>query len=491
MKKILFLTIVVAGSFGANAQYVQSMHVNTPAQTGPAIASGDQRPMLTMPNKSSMPGARTTATMDRWYSYSDIINQLLFNSMYNYAPPTLTAPQETSMWIWFDSTVTQRFFDGTTTSYGKVNFTSVAGTIYPPYVNFQDVVNVLQPFYDNANGAATPNLDQLMAITDTNAYQVDSVWFEGAYSRIKPSRHTADSVIISIVPSNKVINYTSSTDAWVSHYTATGKLNAYVPNIADSIRHAAGDPNAANAGVRWAVALFPDTDGDSVIAGTGGYYFRRRVFGVPGGGHVNIPAGYSVSVSITFKSTATWVPNVDSVEGFNTYRPMFGYENSSSYMTNWPEQYASDHNGSSIMFSTFGHYTRYDPTIEIEGFNNRKPLFYNYLWCGAHMICNTCKTIANTHTGVGVKNVSGTISTVSAYPNPANDKVAISFNLPNASNVNVTLNNTIGQVIANQTLNNTISGKAEFNTSALPAGVYFYSIEANGQRSVGHVVVAH
>src|SRR5690606_39479066 len=95
--------------------------------------------------------------------------------------------------------------------------------------------------------------------------------------------------------------------------------------------------------------------------------------------------------------------------------------------------------------------------------------------------CPTCKYL-------NVKNVENRISNVSAYPNPAQDFVRIPVTLSKATDVKVSLLNTLGQVLQTQQLyGNAVT--AEFNTAGIPSGVYIYSVEADGQRNTGRVSI--
>ena len=51
--------------------------------------------------------------------------------------------------------------------------------------------------------------------------------------------------------------------------------------------------------------------------------------------------------------------------------------------------------------------------------------------------------------------------------------------------------NNVGQVVNAQTVNNVVKGQATFNVSNLSAGLYFYTVEANGQRETGRVAISH
>ena len=46
----------------------------------------------------------------------------------------------------------------------------------------------------------------------------------------------------------------------------------------------------------------------------------------------------------------------------------------------------------------------------------------------------------------------------------------------------------LGQIVARQEVS---KGSAGFNTSALPAGVYIYSVALNGERLTGKVIITH
>lgn len=81
-----------------------------------------------------------------------------------------------------------------------------------------------------------------------------------------------------------------------------------------------------------------------------------------------------------------------------------------------------------------------------------------------------------------------------AYPNPANTKVNIPVSLSNASDVSVTLSTATGQVIARQQLGKQTAGRGfeiSFPTGNLANGVYFYTMEAAGEKQSGRIAVTH
>ena len=77
-----------------------------------------------------------------------------------------------------------------------------------------------------------------------------------------------------------------------------------------------------------------------------------------------------------------------------------------------------------------------------------------------------------------------------AQPNPFDKNLTISYELKekNASNLALRLYNVLGQELSRQTLGNAV-GTAVLNTSALPSGVYFVRIEADGRLSAALKVV--
>ena len=98
--------------------------------------------------------------------------------------------------------------------------------------------------------------------------------------------------------------------------------------------------------------------------------------------------------------------------------------------------------------------------------------------------------VVYTPSTTGVANVK-TVTKSVAFPNPATNELVVAFGTSTAANVTVTLANTVGQTVSTQTLTNTVNGKVTFNVANLADGVYFYTINANGERTTNRVVVAH
>ena len=98
-----------------------------------------------------------------------------------------------------------------------------------------------------------------------------------------------------------------------------------------------------------------------------------------------------------------------------------------------------------------------------------------------HAVLNTANLVSNLNIG-------------QVYPNPANNEVNIPFATTTDANVNVSIMNTVGQVVKSQSLGRVNAGTskiATFSTSDMASGVYFYSIEVNGARTTNRFVVSH
>ncbi|MDL2312778.1 T9SS type A sorting domain-containing protein [Bacteroidales bacterium OttesenSCG-928-B11] len=82
---------------------------------------------------------------------------------------------------------------------------------------------------------------------------------------------------------------------------------------------------------------------------------------------------------------------------------------------------------------------------------------------------------------VGIYNAKAEVVSFNAYPNPAEAQVTIKYNLKNNPNTSMKLviKNIMGQVVCMKP----VTGKANnvsVDVSNLPAGLYLYSLEANG-----------
>ena len=83
----------------------------------------------------------------------------------------------------------------------------------------------------------------------------------------------------------------------------------------------------------------------------------------------------------------------------------------------------------------------------------------------------------------GIHDASLQVNKFSAYPNPASSQVTIQYDLSNRSSNDVTkivITNLVGKKVRVIPVSNT-AGKKNIDVSNLVAGIYFYSLEINGQ----------
>lgn len=455
MKKLLLLAIGGALSLGASAQQQeQSILLNgenkykakTPANEYNIIMSEDR-----IPSRSAAKG--TGPGGSRWYDYFNVVSALnngIFSTNSNWA----LVP------IWGDTVVRQRFISG----YSAVNYSSVSQLLDP----------ITSRLFND------PSFGQVIGIKSFNAYKVDSVAVTAAYVR-EPGRSTniVDTLIISVAPVTGLPGYRYGKT--YGDATIRGKVSAYLaaaqstdtsifaaaPQGVDSVQ------KTLNGGVTWRVLL--DNSMGDAPNGTS-VTVKGFSFAVPNGG-LNIPAGSRPAVSFTFRSGDTYTV-ADSINMFHRFMPLSGYLADNAPMKYYTSAY-DDYSNGGLMF--YFDSTYYLPTLIIELVNNDQ-FRYEYHDIAMHMTCADCDLLS-------VDDATNNIQSANAYPNPASNMVAIPFSLKNAADVKVSLVNTFGQVIASQQFSGVQTGSASFNLANVPAGLYMYSVEANGEVKTGRLSV--
>jgi hypothetical protein len=394
---------------------------------------------------------KTTSGVDpRWYSQFAFYDDNFGNALS--ASPHLIP-------IWFDSTIMVSYSNGR----ANVNFASVSTTIDP-------------------KGALMFNDPQVypgqLAISSTTPYNVDSVYVDAAYIRMPNKTNIVDTLWISVSSNQSTYYWPSASYTWVANYTSNDTLWTPAPTAIDSVNRAAfSDGTSAPARVIWPVYLTA-ADGDTVQA-DGSVNLKTYTYAVPS--TFTVPANSRVSVTYTFKSGDNWNRNVDSIDSYNRFEPIAGGSaNAMDY--NWVTY--GDRSGTALMFTTDTSW--YVPSMVVEAINQIS-FNYEYLSAGAKLSCATCN-------GVNVKNISSNIYSVTAFPNPANNTVAIPVTMKQDASVTVSLLNSVGQVVKTQNLgkvNANQKATAQFSTSDLAQGVYFYSVNADGQNMNGRISVVH
>ncbi len=78
---------------------------------------------------------------------------------------------------------------------------------------------------------------------------------------------------------------------------------------------------------------------------------------------------------------------------------------------------------------------------------------------------------------------------ISLYPNPTNSNTLLAFDLEQASDVTITLYNTIGEVLQRQSEKGIQTANIPLNTSELPNGIYFIHINNGNQYAVKQLMM--
>lgn len=113
------------------------------------------------------------------------------------------------------------------------------------------------------------------------------------------------------------------------------------------------------------------------------------------------------------------------------------------------------------------------------------PSIYQYPNIRYHIRCPVCPILMP---GPAAEYYVQAPANVKAYPNPANSEMIISYGQLSNSPVTISLTNMLGQVVAIEKAEN---GRAKFDVSALPAGIYMYTIPAEGHRVTGRASIIH
>lgn len=468
MKKLLFVLAAAVVAGGASAQqankgvpfegHTMSKHAEPAVYENVNVPYNYQEVNARSASKNTGPGG------SRWYDHFFLVDQLNGGALGN---------NDFVFPMWHDSTVTQ-YFGGTSPGYRRVNWSSICQNMDP-----------LRSRIFNDPGFSG---QQVIQVKEQNSYVIDSIGIRGAYVRM-PSRpaNIVDTLIFSVIPQDTrtffLLKSNATYGSEIPLYTTRDTLWANAPVNVDSINRAALPPDGMTARAFWKVPLTA-ADGDTPLS-NGSYTTRSFRYAVPGGG-LTIPAGNMFAFTVTFKSGDVWQRNVDSVNMFHRFMPVSASVSPNSAMPFYRElqvggQALNDRSMSGLMFSWDS--SSYDPSVFIEIFNE---VSYNYEFhdFAAHVTCADCDYVS-------VDDIATEVFSKNAYPNPASTVVNIPFVLNRVNDATVSLTNSVGQVVRSQSFSQVQRGEAQFNTANLSDGLYFYTIEVNGQRETGRVAIVH
>lgn len=442
----------------ANAQWTaEPLHSsNTRLLNQVANTPGGNFHKIVRPNTAASAVNKTTSGSSRWYNHGyaeasgNKVDDVTFND----------GDHASLFAIWQDSTV--RYPDDTTRG---IFYLSAAQTFQPQADIFND------PSFAYNTGA--------MAILKKDAYTIDSVKVRGRYER----RYSGyvDTLIFDVVYETATQSFVDlpggsaiSANHGIDTFSALlWRLSSFLTAPVTQIPYTTGTGKSLR-DTMFRVPLNDVTFADSLADGT-------HEIGVG----VGLPmlAGKKASVSITFKSGTNYTAG-QTIDHYN----YFAVLSHKTYPNDYTVYIPGDRNMSYMMTSdtdnsnlnaTLGLYI---PTIAYSS-NSYPYELHDISWKAT---CNTCSP-------AGINSVPGAFTAVNAFPNPANTNITVTYSLQKAADVNVAIINTLGQVVksvTNKTAANQRSNTT-FATNDMANGVYFYTIETNGERVTRRFVVSH
>lgn len=303
-----------------------------------------------------------------------------------------------------------------------------------------------------------------------NNYTLDSMSILYAYERNHPNPAIVDTLIVQL--------YTNATAANMPTYYFTGMTASYG---SDTLYFKAMkylyQTNSMNAtGVT--TLRIPLTAADTAIT------FLREKFWAP---NFAVPAGKLLGCSVTFKPGFSYVLG-DTVTSKNAFFfssieengagtfPLYTYcPGSSSTACDW--------NASHIVPTD----VRYNILPSWNGFFIPAYAYTDPFAFEHHLI-----SYKVTSTNVSVQELSPEVATLGQnIPNPANGETTIRYNLLTSGDVQLDVFDVTGKLVMSFDQGNQAAGNYQigFNTASMDAGVYFYTLNVNGNKISRRMVI--
>ncbi len=460
MKKLL-LTLAAGIAFAP--VFAQSANVSSVVFTdGPVQAKNkleDNHPVKAIKTNVDQNGNKTTAGGSSWFDYAGIMASSQSQGYYNLVYQDSNIVYNTSSGL---DTV---WLHGMGVSFDPTDSAYIGSTVDPSAGPIQD-----------------PNVLPSIRVTNGNAYSIDSIAFPISYER---NTNNDDSLFIDITKTTASGNFGvydlswNTPQTWAYDVTPDGKprfgtaiFDPVTNKLSDSIPSA----NIVRIGYKLDAAMFADTNANG--------YLKLFLNGIALPSALNVEANQIVIVHVSFKSGVNY-PFPTNLTSANAIKI---YTFSPSGQTNYSPKQNMGSYQCGLMATRGNKYPSvHDLPINYDGHNVLSPSII-YVSDGftsrfaLHVQCPTCPAL-------NVADFNSNIVLTNAYPNPANTEVRVPFSLKNAANVTVTLANTVGQVVKTQNMGNTTKGEAVINVSDLANGVYFYTVNADGQHKTGRIVV--
>ncbi len=455
MKKVFLLLTI--GSIGLTATAQESrksvvFSTNRVEESGATVKISEARKndLLNHSAAKSRAANKTTAgTTSRWYTYGDYFDQTIVDGG--------NTTGLDGVIIWNDTlgeiNYTSGLANGNMVSVGSVLHPQIAGFNDPTYYNGSMLLDNTKAFtcdsvrlffLHNINPAKTSVVDTIILTTVHGTPDVMASGYIGMLAN-----YGMDTLRCATLGHDSVTNTATGTTASTikvpirsSMWGDTTANGIFVLNVPVSISAAAGDKLACSITFKSGDASFPTTLPGGVIEMFDGTYTYNSMYPL---------SAYKLVGTTTAFAPYVTTPQIDYNEGLYKTLPSYLNGYSGEYVPMWAWSSAG---GASYL---------------------------QHIYMSWKLNCPTCSTVGFNEV---VKNVTHT----QAFPNPASAQVTVSFDMTTPADATVTLTNTVGQVVATQVANN---NKATFNTAALPAGIYMYTITANGEQTTGRVAIAH
>jgi hypothetical protein len=453
MKKILLSTFTLLAFCSQNteAQIVKQQII--PSTIGKKVITSKQLPSA----KLELTPRKKTRGGTEWFSYFDAVNDTNVTASF-FAP------------MWQDSIVKVRYSNG----------------LFPA-----DITTFSNIFYGQSSQFETPSGSYYnpnsFQIGASNAYTVDSVRLFGRYFRRPNKSAIVDTIVLNYTSSNVIFNGSNITtcNLYIDDQV-TGISSDYGVDTAISLLTGLDPINAQMRGTSVNTIKIPLSSTaypDSITSG----YFTFALGAA-------VPANKLFLTSWTFKSGDTYTLG-DTMPAFNSFRPLTNSFVDGNGDETFPAYFEGDFNmdaDADYRAVTYANTTIaknfYLSRIFSNGRDNTGAEYHgrNQYYDVEYLV--NCPSCYPTSTNDINSNITSSVS-----PNPATSDVTFALNLKeSAKNVTIEISNALGQVVKTTKVGSIAANTASRTTisvSDLSAGMYIYTINADGQKTSNKLMV--
>ena len=328
--------------------------------------------------------------------------------------------------------------------------------------NIGDVLDVYADNFQMQDGIAWNNW---------NSYTVDSMSILYLYERNHPNTSIVDTLVVEL--------YTNATAANMPTYYFTGMAADYGSDTLyfKAIRYLYMS-NSVNATGKTVIKI-PLTAADTASALLGEKFWAVNM-SVPGGrlvgSSITFKPGYSYALGDTIATKNAFFFASIEENGASTFPTYVYCPNSANPNCDW--------NSSHIVPTE----VRYNQNANWNGFFIPAYAYTDPFAFEHHLI-----TYKVTSLNVGVQEeIPANVGLSQNVPNPATGETTIRYTLENGGDVQLDIFDVTGKVVMSFDQGTQAGGSYQinFNTSNLEAGVYFYTLNVDGQKVTRRMVVA-